>query len=223
MNLLERYRESRGCGVSNATSAEIIVPMLVRMFNPTTVLDVGCGSGAWSKVYANYGCSVMGIDKMPCKFTHKFFTFRQSNLIDNLLSFPIVDLTLCLEVAEHLPEDCAESLVARLVNSAPVIIFAAGIPCQGGWGHVNEQWLTWWAELFYVHKYYLCDYIRSQIWKDKRISPWYRQDIVVFCNFTILKTLPIYSPPVDLVHPDCWTHIGLMGIWQRIMNFHLKS
>ena len=55
------------------------------------------------------------------------------------------DLVLSLEVAEHLPSECAEAFVESLVNLGPVILFSAAIPYQGGENHVNEQWPEYWV------------------------------------------------------------------------------
>ena len=44
-------------------SAEIIMPMLIHQFEPVSVVDVGCGVGAWlSVVEAHGGIAVMGVD-----------------------------------------------------------------------------------------------------------------------------------------------------------------
>src|SRR5271154_6290276 len=58
------------------------------------------------------------------------------------------DLALCLEVAEHLPVQRATNLVKTLTTAAQVVLFSAGIPGQGGTGHVNEQWPKYWRQLF---------------------------------------------------------------------------
>jgi hypothetical protein len=45
------------------------------------------------------------------------------------------DLAVCLEVAEHLPPERAESFIRELCDLAPVVLFSAAIPGQGGTGH----------------------------------------------------------------------------------------
>jgi len=40
---------------------------------------------------------------------------------------------------------------AALVKAAPVVLFSAAIPLQGGTEHVNEQWQSYWAKLFAEH------------------------------------------------------------------------
>lgn len=50
------------------------------------------------------------------------------------------DLCVSMEVAEHLPPSRADSFVADLVGLAPVVLFSAAVPEQGGTNHLNEQW-----------------------------------------------------------------------------------
>jgi hypothetical protein len=59
------------------------------------------------------------------------------------------DLVVSLEVAEHLPADCAETLVDSLTGLGSVVLFSAAIPYQGGEHHINEQWPEYWIRLFH--------------------------------------------------------------------------
>src|SRR5579862_3100091 len=55
------------------------------------------------------------------------------------------DLAMSFEVAEHLPPDAAKGFVDSLTRLAPLVLFSAAIPFQGGVGHINEQWPEYWA------------------------------------------------------------------------------
>ena len=48
------------------------------------------------------------------------------------------DLVVSLEVAEHLPSECAETFVDSLTGLGPIVLFSAAIPHQGGTNHANE-------------------------------------------------------------------------------------
>ena len=54
------------------------------------------------------------------------------------------DLVVSLEVAEHLPKECADIFVDSLVRLGPIILFSAAIPQAGGTCHINEQWPEYW-------------------------------------------------------------------------------
>ena len=44
-------------------SAQIIVPLIMGLLQPNTVIDVGCGLGTWLSVFKEYGVKdILGID-----------------------------------------------------------------------------------------------------------------------------------------------------------------
>jgi SAM-dependent methyltransferase len=166
-------------------SAECVVPHVLSLFPVSSVLDVGCGVGGWLEVFARNGVvDYLGVDgayvplnmlKIP---VDRFRALDVCNLPDFGRKF---DLVCSLEVAEHLPAAAAGRFVAGLVNAAPVVLFSAAIPHQGGTAHVNEQWQAYWAERFAEHGYLPVDCVRPLIYGRSGIEWWYRQNILVFC------------------------------------------
>jgi SAM-dependent methyltransferase len=139
-------------------SARRVVPLVLAAVHASRVVDVGCGEGAWLSVFKEAGCTVRGVDGD--------YVDRRRLLIDEdefvghdlTEGFDLgrFDLAVCLEVAEHLEAPFADQLVATLVRHAPVVLFSAAIPGQGGVGHVNEQWPAFWVEKFnalWVHSH----------------------------------------------------------------------
>ncbi|MDX6377286.1 MAG: hypothetical protein QOE98_1589, partial [Gaiellaceae bacterium] len=57
-------------------------------------------------------------------------------------------LAYCFEVAEHLPPELGERLVGFLAGAAPIVVFTAAQPGQGGYGHINEQPRSYWEAQF---------------------------------------------------------------------------
>ena len=87
---------------------------------------------------------------------------------------------------------------------ADMILFSAAVPGQGGTGHLNEQWLSYWARLFLAEGYLPVDGLRARIWWDERIEFWYRQNIVLFCRAEIAASVASRlesGPLLDVVHP----------------------
>jgi hypothetical protein len=82
-----------------------------------------------------------------------------------------------------------------------VILFSAAIPRQGGVNHINEQYLSYWAELFTARDYVLVDTLRPTLWNDQRCDWWYRQNAVLFAH----KNHPVsrlqVASGVDYIHP----------------------
>lgn len=191
---VELYNETRETVKSSATVA---VPILMELFRPQTVVDVGCGEGWWVATFHEHGVKAGGIDQ------HAGVTLRAELNLEEpipLDDFADHDLALCLEVAEHLTPPRAPSFVKELCALAPTVIFSAAIPGQGGAGHLNEQWPAYWVELFHRQGYGGSGAMRSLIWSDKRIAPWYRQNLLVFGE---VGALELDGCP-SLVHPEIW-------------------
>jgi hypothetical protein len=58
------------------------------------------------------------------------------------------DLAYSFELAEHLAPEHGDRLVDFMSRQAPVTVFTAASPGQGGTGHVNEQPKDYWIERF---------------------------------------------------------------------------
>jgi hypothetical protein len=87
-----------------------------------------------------------------------------------------------LEVAEHLPAECAGALVDSLCRLAPVVAFSAAIPFQGGVHHVNERWPEYWAALFEARGFVVIDCLRRDLWQDERVEWWYAQNLLLYAR-----------------------------------------
>lgn len=171
------------------------------------VADIGCGTGTFlADSGAAYRFGMEGNWVEPAMLDDPGIDFRPHNL-EQPFEGPKVDLVLSLEVAEHLPPSRAESFVADLAAMAPAVLFSAAIPGQGGVGHVNEQWPSYWAGLFAAHGLKPYDIIRDQIWTDDAIPAWYRQNAILFLDSRTADSLALTPTPPDLldrVHPAFW-------------------
>jgi cyclopropane fatty-acyl-phospholipid synthase-like methyltransferase len=167
-------------------SAREIVPLLIDLIDPKSVVDVGCGRGAWLKVFKENGVSkIYGIDGNWVKAKDLLIDkgeFSASDLKKPFCADEKFDLVVSLEVAEHLPCECAEQFVESLAKCGPVIVFSAAIPLQWGTGHVNEQWPEYWAKLFRKNGYLPIDCIRKKIWNNKNVEYYYAQNIIIYAK-----------------------------------------
>lgn len=165
------------------SAAARILPLVVERTGARTLLDVGCGTGAWLAVAREIGIpDCRGVDG-PWVRTEDLEipkeSFRAVDLTGDWTT-PPVDLAMSLEVGEHLSAEVADRFVARLCAAAPIVLFSAAIPGQGGQDHVNEQWPAYWIEKFRAQGYELFDVLRPRIWDDREIPYWYRQNILLF-------------------------------------------
>lgn len=174
------------------------------------VADIGCGTGTWLAAALAAGAdSAFGIEGdwvRTVMLDDARIAFAPQDL-EQPFTGPQADLALSLEVAEHLSPARAEGFVADLVALAPAVLFSAAIPGQGGVGHLNEQWQSWWAAHFATHGYLAHDVIRPAIWSDEAIPAWYRQNAVLYLDGATaerLKLTPTEPALLDMVHPAFW-------------------
>jgi SAM-dependent methyltransferase len=205
----------------SARSGAAVVPHLMRMVAPKSVLDVGCGNGGWLKSFASHGVAdFLGLDG-PWVEPHRLAIppdhFRVADLSKTHDVGRTFDLAITIEVAEHLDREYEKSFVKLLVNSAPVVLFSAAIPHQGGVHHVNEQWPEYWAELFAAEGYQVADAIRSLVWCDPEVEPCHAQNMFFYVRRDVLSQFPILreaaertdSKCLGRVHPRVYT--GVVG------------
>lgn len=173
-------------------SADVVVPWVLELIAPNSVVDVGCGVGTWLSVFRKYGISdLVGLDgawvnseslEIPPKDFHPLDICKPTGLGRQF------DLVMSLEVAEHLAPDAAESFIAYLTSLGDVVLFSAAIPEQGGTGHSNEQWPDYWTALFQKNGYRCVDCFRGSFWTSDRVAPWYIQNSFFFIKEDCLQS-----------------------------------
>ena len=174
-------------------SAGQVVP-LIRKLIPRleTVLDVGCGAGAWLSVWKSAGVRVTGLDGDYVDRETLLIDraeFRAAELSDGFSLGENFDLAQCLEVAEHLPEAGGRALVGSLCAHADLVLFSAAAPGQGGENHINEQPYSYWRDLFAEQGFRMYDVIRPALVDNKGVMPWYRYNSFLYIRGTAMQEL----------------------------------
>jgi SAM-dependent methyltransferase len=193
-------------------SALEILPIIFQLSRPKSVVDVGCGVGPWLAAARKLGAQeILGIDGDwvdPDALLIPKECFLARDLTKPLDVGRTFDLVMCVEVAEHLPQANAPILVESLVRLAPLVLFSAAIPDQRGLHHVNEQWPQYWKGLFGSQGYHLLDCIRSQVWENSRVEPWYAQNCFAFVqaeysakSLSLQPSVEHSEFPLAAVHP----------------------
>lgn len=141
---------------NSSDTAEIIVPILIDWYKPKSVLDLGCNVGWWLNAFMQNGVtSFLGIDgdNMLSELKIPPARFITDDLTQEINLEKRFDLLLCLEVAEHLEKQYADTLVKTCVNHSDTIFFSAATKGQGGYHHVNEQPHQYWIDKFAAQGY----------------------------------------------------------------------
>jgi hypothetical protein len=196
---------------------------LLRVMKPfSSAVDVGCGYGFLLAALSSLipGLRIAGIDgpwvdMRHLKFTPDLFYQRdlqyQSALIDQ-----DTDLVICLEVVEHLTPGRGVQFCRELCSYNSPILFSAAVPGQGGQGHQNEQFLSYWVSVFRDNGFVCIDALHDLIWADHRLPFWLRQNPVLFypkdraVELSPVKPVDV-AENLDRIHPELY----LSAIKQR--------
>jgi SAM-dependent methyltransferase len=181
-------------------SARAVVPIVLNLLSPKSVVDFGCGRGTWLKAWLENGVeTALGLDGDYVDRDKLLIDRDQFRAVD--LRAPVrldrrFDLAMCLEVAEHLPARSARALVGSLAAAAPAVLFSAALPGQGGVDHVNEQWPPYWERLFAEQGMRKYDVVRPLIWCQPDVHMIYIQNLYLFTASASeeLDSMPHFEP-----------------------------
>lgn len=169
---------------SKASARRVIPALLAALPHPIgSVLDVGCGAGAWLSIWKEHGARVQGLDGDYVDPGQLLIDPGEFSGIDLREAFDLgqhFDLVQSLEVAEHLPACSSAEFVASLCRHADAVLFSAATPGQGGENHINEQPYEYWRDLFRVNGFSMYDPVRPKIEGDTEVMDWYRYNTFLY-------------------------------------------
>ncbi|MBA3961635.1 MAG: class I SAM-dependent methyltransferase [Chthoniobacterales bacterium] len=136
-----------------------ILDLTIDLYHPSSVLDVGCGTGISLDYFKSKDISVRGLEGSALAISKA----RNASLIQQHdLNSPInlgetFDLVWCFEVAEHIHPRYVSAFLENLTNHSSRILLSAARPGQGGLGHLNEQPPEYWVALMRERGFALAD------------------------------------------------------------------
>jgi SAM-dependent methyltransferase len=230
----------------SAASANALVPIVIGIHPARSMIDVGCGIGGWVKAFAERGVEAIGIDgdyvdgKQLLIAEERFIAHDLNRELDaadlcrRYAKDGRFDLAISLEVAEHLAPERSETLVRDLCGLADVVLFAAAVPFQGGAGHVNERWQSWWAQKFADNGFDPFDVLRGDIWGRRDIAWWYKQNTIFYVkrnSAAHARFVARFGEPAgtmfDLIHPELFrgkvARLRNGNIFQKLLNAFRQS
>jgi hypothetical protein len=145
-------------GQDSRPLARFLAPQLIELLHVRSAVDFGCGAGVWVEALHDCGLDVLGVEgsenaaaRLRCPA--ELVQFHDLRLPLNLGR--TADLTISIEVAEHIEDEFAEVYVDNLVSVAPRVIFmTAAPPGQGGVHHVNLQPKEYWTKKIFARGYF---------------------------------------------------------------------
>jgi len=214
----------------NYIAPKQVVPKLMELLEPKSVVDVGCGTGTWLKIFQELGVlDILGIDghfvdQNILKIEKKFF--HPADLEKEVKINRKFDLAISLEVAEHIKFESSDLFIKSLVDLSDTIVFSAAISHQGGQNHINEQNPEFWIQKFNLQGYQLFDVLRPIFWNDEKVDFWYKQNMLIFTkNSKIelkLKNLNSFEGNC-LVHPIGFVDRTNLFNYQKRENTAIKT
>lgn len=198
------------------SSARVVSSLVVQLYYPRTIVDLGCGTGEWLRAFSELGVTdVLGVDAEHLSAERLSIPSERFQVADLSKPFRLAntfDLAISLEVAEHLPPERSHTFVEDLCALSNVVLFSAAVPGQGDektQGHYSLRWQSWWAAQFSLQNYEAVDCVRPVVWNDERVEPWYAQNAILYIDrATLTQHEPLReakvrfgSFPLDVVHP----------------------
>lgn len=194
-----------------ANSAAVVLGLLFEHFKPESVIDVGCGWGAWLKEAEKLGAQdLQGIDGIWVekeKLLSPKIVFEAANFEKQMPKiYRKFDLCISLEVAEHITPGRLPDFLDLLCSASNNILFSAAIKGQGGINHINEQWQSYWLNLFKQRGFEPLDIFRNKLWDNPCVEWWYKQNIFLLVgpnnNALNIAELKKHEKPItNIVHP----------------------
>jgi|GEM_PF-3507801 len=193
--------------VNSYKTARAFLGHLFSVFPAHSVVDFGCGVGAWLKAALDLGAnSAVGYEGEWVR--ERAIDPRIEFVFGNLNQIPPMqrrfELSMSVEVAEHIEPRSSEQFVVRLTEAADVVVFAAAMLRQQGDGHINCRYHSFWADLFRQRGYRLIDFFRNRFWYEvaEGIEPWYVQNTFLYVKEDSPLLDKIRSDPLlDVYHP----------------------
>jgi len=166
-----------------------IANLIFKTYQPKTIVEFGCGPGHLTRELDKLNIAVTAIDgfsspdfKNTQRINFNKVDLNDQKALEQFLSDKKFDLAVCTEVGEHLNPSSSAHLIKYLTQSAPVVIFSAAVPRQGGHGHINCQTREFWHDLFSGNGFRVVDSFRTKLRDNESLAMWYKLNLLDYVS-----------------------------------------
>jgi len=131
--------------------------VLIRLLNPTSVIDIGCGSGDILAPFEKNNLDVLGLDgsiAIQDRLKIKRENFALFDLRDEYNPERRYDLALVLEVGEHVEKDFDDIFIDNICKTSDKVLWTADVRGPFFY-HPNPQKTKYWIEKFKKRGYFV--------------------------------------------------------------------
>ena len=183
MALSNNQISNKGFWLTNDESGHVfdktLFVELKKLFKNCSVLDLGCGTGVYTKQLLENGIKSEGFDGNPNTPLISKGLCGVADLTQPQ-QFSKKDWVLCLEVGEHIPKEYESTFIKNITSSATKgIVLSWAIPNQPGDGHVNCQTNEYVISLL-ESLGYSYDETSSNTLKSSSTLWWFKNTVMVF-------------------------------------------
>ena len=134
--------------------------IIQELYNIESVVDFGCASGYYLEGFYKGGAKIKGFEYLLANsidfMSENIKPYVEQGNVMETINCGKFDMSMSVEVAEHLLPEKSNVFVSNLVNASnKYILFTAAPPGQGGTGHINEQPKEFWIEKIEKHGFKL--------------------------------------------------------------------
>ncbi len=173
-------------------SYKLIVDFIMKNINPDikSVIDYGCGAG-WFLYYFKKDYNIKDItgiepNKHSIEVSDELIKKNIKHIDLSIKDLNIekrFDLSLCIEVIEHIDKKFENIVIDNITSNSNLLIFSAAYPGQGGYGHINENEFEYWINKL-KNKNFILNKDKTKEFrkylKHNNSMAWYYKNIGVF-------------------------------------------
>jgi len=164
-----------------------IVDVLMDMFNPSSVLDLGCGNGIYLKLFNDKGVKdFLGYDGSDIAVKEAVIrNVLKADLREEIDARKYFDMILCIEVAPYISDAYEQNLINSILNQSragSIVIFIASDKYTGGQYHVNLKSHKDWKKLFNQSGFSFCPKETSKVQELINLEQlvWIQDNLLIF-------------------------------------------